>query len=251
MWDRVPWIYLLKNSLKKIYNNVYMGYDVGYMINSGYGATFPLTVDTDIVGPGSTISAYMTGGAKKAKKANKVKKGKKVKKTPMRHKKTPMRHKISSKAKSMSKMRMRNTKKLNNREHKLSNRLKHRKARANVIDLLASNSPLSKDVVSSLSPSMKKFVSKIPKNKSSSSLYSSSLSSWPSVTINQSSHLSAKTPNKKQFLSSRKGLADILKKQPNYVVKSKSLIKFSDYKSTLSKDEAKDRSKSKKKGRSR
>jgi hypothetical protein len=194
---------------------------------------------TNIAGLGSVFQSYMTGGAKKA---NKVKKVKKVKKG----KKTPMRHKISSKAKSMSKMRMRNTKKLNNREHKLSNRLKHRKARANVIDLLASNSPLSKDVVSSLSPSMKKFVSKIPKNKSSSSL-----SSWPSVTINQSSHLSAKTPNKKQLLSARKGLADILKKQPNYVVKSKSLIKFSDYKSTLSKDEAKDRSKTKKKGRAR
>jgi hypothetical protein len=49
----------------------------------------------------------------------------------------------------------------------------------------------------------------------------------------------------------KKNLADILKKQPNYVVKSKSLIKFSDYKSTLSKDEAKERSKTKKKGRAR
>jgi hypothetical protein len=213
--------------------------DGGYMINSGYGAMSMFDNYTNIAGLGSVFQSYMTGGAKKA---NKVKKVKKVKKG----KKTPMRHKISSKAKSMSKMRMRNTKKLNNREHKLSNRLKHRKARANVIDLLASNSPLSKDVVSSLSPSMKKFVSKIPKNKSSSSL-----SSWPSVTINQSSHLSAKTPNKKQLLSARKGLADILKKQPNYVVKSKSLIKFSDYKSTLSKDEAKERSKTKKKGRAR
>jgi hypothetical protein len=232
---------------------MYMGFDVGYMNNAGWTTNFPGLVDTSIFGMGSTISAYMTGGAKKAKKANKVKKAKKGNKVKKgkKVKKTPMRHKISSKAKSMSKMRMRNTKKLNNREHKLSNRLKHRKARANVIDLLASNSPLSKDVVSSLSPSMKKFVSKIPKNKSSSSLSSSSLSSWPSVTINQSSHLSAKTPNKKQFLSARKGLADILKKQPNYAVKSKSLIKFSDYKSTLSKDEAKDRSKSKKKGRSR
>ena len=216
--------------------------DGGYMINSGYGAMSMFDNYTNIAGLGSVFQSYMTGGAKKANKGNKVKKVKKVKKG----KKTPMRHKISSKAKSMSKMRMRNTKKLNNREHKLSNRLKHRKARANVIDLLASNSPLSKDVVSSLSPSMKKFVSKIPKNKSSSSL-----SSWPSVTINQSSHLSAKTPNKKQLLSARKGLADILKKQPNYVVKSKSLIKFSDYKSTLSKDEAKDRSKTKKKGRAR
>ena len=216
--------------------------DGGYMINSGYGAMSMFDNYTNIAGLGSVFQSYMTGGAKKAKKAKKGNKVKKVKKV----KKTPMRHKISSKAKSMSKMRMRNTKKLNNREHKLSNRLKHRKARANVIDLLASNSPLSKDVVSSLSPSMKKFVSKIPKNKSSSSL-----SSWPSVTINQSSHLSAKTPNKKQLLSARKGLADILKKQPNYVVKSKSLIKFSDYKSTLSKDEAKERSKTKKKGRAR
>ena len=218
--------------------------DGGYMVNSGWTTNFPGLVDTPIFGLGSTISAYMTGGGKKKDKKKKDRK-KKVSK-----KRTPMRKALSSKAKSMSKMRMRNVKKLTQRQKKLEKRLKHRKARSDVIDSLASTKELPKELEASLSPSMKKFVSKIPRDSTSSS----SLSSWPSIGLDEVHPVAhkGKKPSTKSFEDARKGLADILKKKPVYPVKSKSVIKFSDYKSNLTpKEKAALKAKSKKKGRTR
>lgn len=212
------------------------------MINSGYGAMGGFDNFTDIAGLGSVFQSYMTGGAKKKDKKNKGSK----KKT---QKRTPMRKVLSSKAKSMSKMRIRNVKKLTQRQKKLEKRLKHRKARIDVIDSLASTKELPKELEASLSPSMKKFVYKIPKDSSRSSL----LSSWPSLELDEVHPLAhkGKKPSTKSFDNARKGLADILKKKPVYP-ESRSVIKFSDYKSNLTpKEKAALKAKSKKKGRTR
>ena len=149
------------------------------MINSGYGAMGGFDNFTDIAGLGSVFQSYMTGGAKKkgAKKKGAKKKGTKKKGS----KRTPMRKALSSKAKSMSKMRMRNVKKLTQRQKKLEKRLKHRKIRTDVIDSLATTKELPKELEASLSQSMRKFVSKIPKDSTSSS----SLSSWPSLELDE------------------------------------------------------------------
>jgi hypothetical protein len=215
------------------------------MINSGYGAMGGFDNYTDIAGLGSVFESYMTGGGTK-KKSTKKKSTKKGKRTPMR---TPMRKQLSSKAKSMSKMRMRNVKKLTQRQKKLEKRLKHRKARTDVIDSLASTKSLPKELEDSMSPSMKKFVSKIPRDSSSSA----ALSSWPSLDLDQPHPIAhKKTISTKSFGDARKKLADILMKNPVYPVKSKSVIKFSDYKSKLTpKEKAALKAKSKKKGRSR
>ena len=221
--------------------------DGGYMVNSGWTTNFPGLVDTPIFGLGSTISAYMTGGGKKKDKKKKGTK-KKDRKKKVSKKRTPMRKALSSKAKSMSKMRMRNVKKLTQRQKKLEKRLKHRKARSDVIDSLASTKELPKELEASLSPSMKKFVSKIPRDSTSSS----SLSSWPSLGLDEVHPVAKKgRPSTKSFDNARKGLADILKKKPVYP-ESRSVIKFSDYKSKLTpKEKAALKAKSKKKGRTR
>ena len=216
--------------------------DGGYMTNSGFSAMNAFDPFTNISGLGSVFQSYMTGGAKN----NRKKKGTKKKGS----KRTPMRKALSSKAKSMSKMRMRNVKKLTQRQKKLEKRLKHRKTRANVINSLASTKELPKELEASLSPSMKKFVSKIPRDSTSSS----SLSSWPSLELDEVHPVAhkGKKPSTKSFEDARQGLADLLKKKPVYPVKSKSVIKFSDYKSKLTpKEKAALKAKSKKKGRTR
>ena len=222
--------------------------DGGYMTNSGYSAMNTFDNYTNISGLGSVFQSYMTGGGTK-KKVTKKKKGTKG------QKRTPMRKALSSKAKSMSKMRMKNVKKLTQRQKKLQKRLKHRKARVNVIDSLASSKPLSKEEVRSLSPDMRKFVSKIPRDSTSSS----SLSSWPTLGLDEVQPIAQKgKTSSKSFENARQGLADMLKKKPVYPVKSKSVIKFSDYKSKMTpaelgvlKEKAALRSRSKKKGRTR
>ena len=213
--------------------------DGGYMVNSGYSAMNAFDPFTNISGLGNIFQSYMTGGAKKKDRKKKVSK-----------KRTPMRKALPRKAKSMSKMRMRNIKKLTQRQKKLQKRLKHRKTRANVINSLASTKELPKELEASLSPSMRKFVSKIPRDSTSSS----SLSSWPTLGLDEVQPVAhkGKKPSTKSFEDARKGLADILKKKPVYPVESKSVIKFSDYKSKLTpKEKAALKAKSKKKGRSR
>ncbi len=216
------------------------------MVTTGYEAMGTFNNFTDVAGLGSVFQSYMGGGGKKKGSKKKAPKKKGSKKG---QKRTPMRKQLSSKAKSMSKMRMRNVKKLTQRQKKLQKRLKHRKARENVIDSLASSKPLSKEEVRSLSPDMRKFVSKIPRDSTSSS----SLSSWPTMGLDESQPVAHKgKTSSKSFIDARKGLADILKKKPVYPVKSKSVIKFSDYKSKMTpKEKAALKAKSKKKGRSR
>lgn len=222
--------------------------DGGYMTNSGFSAMNTFDPFTNISGLGSVFQSYMTGGAKKKDRKEKGTK-KKDRKKKVSKKRTPMRKALSSKAKSMSKMRMRNVKKLTQRQKKLEKRLKHRKTRSDVIDSLASTKELPKELEASLSPSMRKFVSKIPRDSTSSS----SLSSWPSLGLDEVHPVAKKgRPSTKSFEDARKGLADILKKKPVYPVKSKSVIKFSDYKSKLTpKEKAALKAKSKKKGRTR
>ena len=216
--------------------------DGGYMVNSGFSAMNAFDPFTNISGLGNIFQSYMTGGAKKKDRKKKDRKNKVSKK------RTPMRKALSSKAKSMSKMRMRNVKKLTQRQKKLEKRLKHRKARSDVINSLASTKELPKELEASLSPSMRKFVSKIPRDSASSS----SLSSWPSLGLDEVHPVANKgRPSTKSFDNARKGLADILKKKPVYP-ESRSVIKFSDYKSNLTpKEKAALKAKSKKKGRSR
>ena len=223
---------------------------------------------TDIAGLGSVFQSYMTGGAKKKRgKRSKMKdkKQRDAKKTQVKRvKKKPLRKPLSKKVKQMSKMRMKYTKQLTKREKKLAKRLKHRKARTDVIESLASSTPLSKQTINSLSPSMKKFVSKIPTD----SKHSTQLTSWPSISFGSPSPLAvksidspslhdirppklSKSSREKKFEDARKGLADILKKKPIYD-QSKSVITFSDYKSKKpNKEKAALKAKSKKKGQTR
>jgi hypothetical protein len=193
------------------------------MINSGYGAMGGFDNFTDIAGLGSVFQSYMTGGAKKKRLKKNTKK--------KRPKRTPMRKALSSKAKSMSKMRMKNIRKLTQKQKKLEKRLKDRKIRTDVINSLASTKELPKVLEASLSPSMKKFVTKIPRDSTTSSS-TSSLPSWPSLDEFQPVANKGR-PSTKSFEDARKGLGDILKKKPVYPVDSRSVIKFSDYKSKL------------------
>ena len=218
-----------------------MSIDSGTLGNTLYGAMPEFNHFTDISGLGSNMQAFSGGGKKKGSKKKGVKK--------KGEKKTPMRKQLSRKTKSMSKMRIRNVKKLTKRQKKLEKHLKHRKIRNNIINSIASTNELPKEVEVSLSPSMLKFISKIPRDSSQPS----SLSSWPSLDFDEVQSVAHKgKPSTKSFEDARKGLADILKKKPVYPVKSKSVIKFSDYKSKMKpKEKAALKAKSKKKGRTR
>lgn len=215
----------------------------------------------DIIGPEnlSVSGELMSGGGKRAKSP---KKSKKKKATKKRVAKTPMRKPVAKRTQRMARMRLKSTIAVEKRKKKLSKRLKHRKARTDVINSLASNTPISKESLDSLSPEMKKFVSKIPKDKSRKS----QLSSWPDIddisipgsisdisfkTLKSPSMPKSKSSRQIKFEEARKGLENILKKKPIYGTKSKSIVKFSDYKKVPTKEMSELRSKSKRKGHTR
>jgi hypothetical protein len=183
-----------------------------------------------MIGLGSNIQAFSGGGKKKGSKKK-------------AQKRTHMRKPLSRKAKHMSKMRINNIKKLTKRQKKLEKRLKNRKKRENIINSLTKSTKLPKTLESSLSRSMRKFISSIPKTDSSSTL-----PSWPTI---ESENVNKK-PSTKSFFDARKGLADMLNKKPLYPVESDSVLKFSDYKSSLTpKEKASLKAKNKKKGNTR
>ena len=194
---------------------------------AGYSFEHAGGASNDIIGI-DNMNVYSGGG--KAKKRSSGKK-----------KKTTKRKPLSKKAKQMSKMRMRNVKKISQRAKKLSKRLKQRASRRVVINSLASSRPVTPETINSLSPSMKRFVSKIPRDASSSS----KLTSWPDVPFTPTNKV-----DKKAFEDARKGLANILKQKPGKI-KSKSIVKFSDYKSKPTKAKAVLKASSKKKGQTR
>lgn len=182
----------------------------GYQaLDGGFDNSF-----TDIYGQGSTIQPYaecmFTGGGKKKAKAKKSKK------------RTPLRKKVSKKTKRLAKMRVKSVKSVEKRQKKLSKRLKQRKMRSKVIDSLSTNVPLTGDLLQTLTPSMQKFVSKIPRG-SKSGMRGIASSSIEKPT----------------------------KKSGQYTPKSKSLIKFSDFRSMPTQLKSKQRAKSKRKGNTR
>ena len=218
----------------------------------GYGAmeTFDNAFIYTSPGMGNVYESYssFTGGGKK--------KAKKTKKSKTR---TPLRKPISKKTKRMARMRVKSIKNIEKRKKKLSKRLKKRKSQGKVLDSLITSSKLSKKQMKLLSPEMKKFVSKIP----SSPAISSRLKPWPSLSdislhslkppsaYKAKSKAKSKSTRKKNFEDARIGLAEILKKKPIYASKSKSVIKFSDYKKPMTKEKAALLFKSKKKGKTR
>lgn len=169
---------------------------------------------TDMYGAGSTIQPYdecmFTGGGKKKAKAKKSKK------------RTPLRKKVSKKTKRLAKMRVKSVKSLEQRRKKLSKRLKQRKVRSEVIDSLSTNIPLTGDLLQTLTPSMQKFISKIPRGSKSD--------------------MRGITPS---------SIEKRTKKSGQYTPKSKSLIKFSDFRSMPTELKSKQRAKSKRKGNTR
>jgi hypothetical protein len=202
---------------------------------------------TDMHGASSTIQPYddclFTGGGKKKAKAKK---------------RTPLRKPLSKKTKRMARMRVKSVKSVEKRQKKMVKRLKQRKVRTKVIDSLSKNKPLDKQVLSSLSPAMSKFVSKIPKGnpvnlKLSSGLLLDSVDNTRSQSKKAPAGFKAKSKStrQKQFEDARKGLAEILKGKPLYAPKSKSVIKFSDFKSMPTQSKSKQRAKSKRKGNTR
>lgn len=169
---------------------------------------------TDMYGQGSTIQPYdecmFTGGGKKKAKAKKSKK------------RTPLRKKVSKKTKRLAKMRVKSVKSVEQRSKKLSKRLKQRKVRSKVIDSLSTNIPLTGDLLQTLTPSMQKFVSKIPRGSKSG--------------------IRGIAPS---------SIEKRAKKSGQYTPKSKSLIKFSDFRSMPTQLKSKQRAKSKRKGNTR
>ena len=169
---------------------------------------------TDMYGAGSTIQPYdecmFTGGGKKKAKAKKSKK------------RAPLRKKVSKKTKRLAKMRVKSVKSLEQRRKKLSKRLKQRKVRSEVIDSLSTNIPLTGDLLQTLTPSMQKFISKIPRGSKSD--------------------MRGITPS---------SIEKRTKKSGQYTPKSKSLIKFSDFRSMPTELKSKQRAKSKRKGNTR
>jgi len=237
----------------------------------------------DIIGAGNlgVSQGFMSGGGKRAKSPKKTKKKKATKKRV----KTPMRKPIAKRTKRMARMRLKSTIAVEKREKLLKKRLKHRKARSDAIDSLASSKPISKEALKQLTPEMKKFISKIPKDSTNST----QLTSWPSLNEPSLSSIQygpppssmnlsdislqtlkppsgkgkVKSPGKakpvvkskssrqKKFEEARLGLADILKNKPVYGSKSSSIIKFSDYKKEMTKEKSLELAKSKRKGKSR
>jgi len=191
---------------------------------AGYSFEHAGGASNDIIGI-DNMNVYSGGG--KAKKRSSGKK-----------KKTTKRKPLSKKAKVMSKMRMIGMRRAKYRSKRITKRLKQRKARVQIIESLTGNKPINPETMLSLPPDMRRFVSKIPGDTSSSS----KLTSWAPVTPNKVSS--------KSFEDARKGLIEILKKKPGKV-RSKSIIKFSDYKSKPTKAKASLKARSKKKGSGR
>ena len=201
---------------------------------------------TDMYGAGSTIQPYsermFTGGGalkKNKTKQSKTKKGKtkqsktKQSKTKKRQKVSSIRKPVSNKIKSLAKMRMDSVKSVEQRQKKLSKRLKQRKMRSKVIDSLSTNVPLTNDLLQTLTPSMQKFISKIPKNNSRNSRI---------IPFSKISDQYGGTPKESKKTK---------KKKPQYAPKSKSLIKFSDFRSIPSKEKSKKRAMKRRKGDTR
>lgn len=214
---------------------------------SVHTACYEFTGGVDPVNPSYVSSSVIEscsqngGGAKNG--------GAKKKKVSKTRRKKPLRRPLSKKAKRMTKMRRKNQTKLDIRDRKLSKRLKQRKARNSVIESLTSKEPLTDKQLSQLSPSMKKFVSKIPS--------SSALTSWPSLPTDEPQvH-----PGERTLNSARMKLAEILKKKPIYdqrpTNKAKGSLKYGDYidftklKKEITKSDSINRSKNKKKGDTR
>ena len=198
---------------------------------------------TDMYGAGSTIQPYdecvFTGGGKK--KAKKTKKNKK--------KKTPLRKPISNKIKRMTRMRMKSVKNVEKRKKKLSKRLKQRKVRRKIIDTISSKQPVSNKDLKTLSPQLRLFMSKIPSEYSKISDFERT--SKVDLKSKSRSKSRSKSTRQKKFEDARIGLAEIIKKNPIYDPKSKSVIKFSDYKKPMTKEKAALMMKSKTKGKTR
>ena len=119
-------------------------------------------------------------------------------------------------------MRVKSVKSVEQRSKKLSKRLKQRKMRSKVIDSLATNVPLTNDLLQTLTPSMQKFVSKIPRGSKSG--------------------MRGITPS---------SIEKRTKKPGKYTPKSKSLIQFSDFRSMPTELKSKQRANSKRKGNTR
>ena len=211
----------------------------------GYGTN---TIDnsfTNISGIGSTSQPYdnFTGGGKKKakKKAKNTKKSKK--------KKTPLRKPISNKTKRMARMRMKSVINIEKRKKKLSKRLKQRKVRRKIINTISSKQPVSKQDLKTLSPQLRLFMSKIPSESSKISDFERT--SGHDLKSKLRSKSRSKSTRQKKFEDARIGLAEILKEKPIYAPKSKSVIKFSDYKKPMTKEKAALMMKSKKKGKTR
>ena len=199
----------------------------------GYG-TNTINNFTEISGFGSNYQSYdnLTGGGKS-------------KKTKKSKKKTPLRKPISNKIKRMTRMRMKSVKNVEKRKKKLSKRLKQRKVRRKIIDTISSKQAVSKKDLKTLSPQLRLFMSKIP------SEYSKISDFERTSKVDLKSKSRSKSTRQKNFEDARIGLAEILKEKPIYAPKSKSVIKFSDYKKPMTKEKAALMMKSKTKGKTR
>ena len=161
---------------------------VGVSNTSGYSFTGGDPTSTGgIVGLGNGISSYtpMTGGGRKKK--NK--------------KKTKMRRSISKRVRAMTRKKIRSVKssiKKTRKRHYHKRRMKHRKAREDIIKSVEAGLPISKKSTKKLSPSMQSFLDGIEsKTKSGSVIKFSDFKSDP---------IKVKSKSKSRSKSKKKGL---------------------------------------------
>tara|TARA_Y100000768_G_C23934851_1_gene662015 strand:+ start:787 stop:1404 length:618 start_codon:yes stop_codon:yes gene_type:complete len=122
---------------------------VGVSNTSGYSFTGGDPTLTNIVGVGNGISPYtpMTGGGRKKNK-----------------KKTKLRRSISKRVRAMTRKKIKSVKrymKKTSKHHHHKRRMKHRKAREDVIKSVESGLPIPKESSKKLTPSMQSFLNGI------------------------------------------------------------------------------------------
>jgi len=124
---------------------------VGVSNTSGYSFTGGDPTLTNIVGVGNGISSYtpMTGGGRKKRS---------------KRKKTKLRRSISKRVRAMTRKKIRSVKgsiKKTRKHHHHKRRMKHRKAREDVIKSVESGLPIPKNSAKQLTPSMQSFLNGI------------------------------------------------------------------------------------------
>ena len=134
-----------------------MGYDNIYSTTTGYSFTGGDPVLTPIVGMNSITPYTQMGGGSSKRRSGKRRSGK-------NRKKTKQRRSISKRVRLLATSKLRGVKKSirkKSHKHHHTRRMKHRKAREDIIKSVELGLPISKESSKQLSPSMQSFLNGI------------------------------------------------------------------------------------------